>query len=349
MRIFINGIGSVSALQFNPSSGEYQFESLSGNRWLCHEPDYTNMVPAMQLRRMSKVVRIGVWSAKQALKDADLERSDMITLGTAYGCLADTENFLGKLLTQEETMLTPTAFIQSTHNTVSGQIALMTQCYGHNFTFVHRGHSFETSLQESIMWLHEQHSNTGFSVLTGGIDELTNDSFRIINRFGTYKKEDESVESNTDGCIAGEGSNMFILSQQQQDNSYAELLDVYLCKGENIPEELTDFLKTNQLNPEDVDTCLIGFNGDVRYDIPIRLNVASLHHAQFVPFKKWSGEYPTSNAFAMTLACSFLKHGKIPGEFISGEQKKESMAPQIVLIYNHYKNQFHSFILLKKI
>lgn len=349
MRIFINGIGSVSAQQLNPSTGEFRFSTQSGNRFLCQEPDYKEMVPAMQLRRMSKVVRLGVWSAKQALRDAGLERPDIITLGTAYGCLADTENFLGKMLTQEETMLTPTAFIQSTHNTVSGQIALMTQCYGHNFTFVHRGHSFETSLQEAMMWLNEQEANTNFTVLTGGIDELTNDSFNIINRFGTYKREDELFEDNTDGCMAGEGANLFVLSQQQNEHSYAELMDVCLCRNANITDELIHFLSDNHLSPDDIDTCLIGLNGDQRYDHIIRSNTVALKNAQFIPFKKWSGEYPTANAFAMTLACTMLKHQNMAKELNTNEAMTSGIEPKNVLIHNHYKNQFHSFILLKRI
>ncbi len=345
MGIYINGIGSISAQKFDPSAEQLEFENPTSNRWACKEPDYKDLVPPMQLRRMSKVVRMGVASAKAALKDAGMDKPNVITLGTSYGCLADTENFLGKLITQEETMLTPTSFIQSTHNTVSGQIALMIACHGHNFTFVHRGHSFETSLQESLMWLSEKQD---FTILTGGIDELTNHSFDIMSRFGTYKPEHESFDGHTEGTIAGEGSSMFVLSNHQQENTYAEIKDICLCMQDDISIQLIDFLSKNNLKPNDVDVCLIGVNGDSRYDEAIFKNVASLSNATLVGFKKWCGEYPTSGAFALALASQLLKFQYVPQQLILNKQEEVNI-PKYMLIYNHYKNQFHSFTLLSKV
>ena len=352
MSIYINGIGSVSAQQLDTRAGVMSFDLAESNRMSCKEPDYSGLVPPMQLRRMSKVVRYGVAAAKQALKDAGLERSDIITLGTAYGCLADTEVFLSKLLTQEESMLTPTAFIQSTHNTVSGQIALLTNCYGHNFTYVHRGHSFETALQEAMMWLKEKSetlTDENFSVLTGGIDELTNDSFDIILRFGTFKKEQDISIPGTEGTIAGEGANLFVVSQVKNEQSYAEVMDMHLCYSTDIQTELLEFLRINQLQAEEIDTCLIGVNGDSRYDESILGNIAALKQAQWLAFKQWSGEYPTSNAFGMALACMVLKHQQIPDEVYHAQTPSRSEKAQNVLLYNHYKNKYHSFILLKRI
>ena len=50
---------------------------------------------------------------------------DAIITGTGLGCLEDTEKFLTAMVTNKEEFLTPTSFIQSTHNTVSAQIALL--------------------------------------------------------------------------------------------------------------------------------------------------------------------------------------------------------------------------------
>ncbi len=351
MSVYINGIGSVSTQQLDTRRNTIELIKPDSNRLTCKEPNYTDLVPPMQLRRMSKVVRFGVASAKQALKDAGIERPDIITLGTAYGCLADTEVFLTKLLTQEESMLTPTAFIQSTHNTVSGQIALLTNCYGHNFTYVHRGHSFETSLQEAMMWLKEKSEDgttTEFSVLTGGIDELTNDSFDIISRFGTIKSSDELNENPSKGTLAGEGANLFICSNEKNESTYAQVLDVHLCHSDDIRQELISFLETNMLKVDDIDTCLIGVNGDSRYDETILRNVSVLTGCQWLGYKTWCGEYPTSNAFGMVLACMLLSNRTIPDELYLSSSPKKDIPPDHVLLYNHYKNKYHSFILLKR-
>ncbi len=42
-----------------------------------------------------------------------------IITGTALGCLEDTVTFLTRMIELNEELLPPTAFIQSTHNTVA--------------------------------------------------------------------------------------------------------------------------------------------------------------------------------------------------------------------------------------
>src|SRR6478752_7380571 len=103
--------------------------------WLSAETgDLSMHIPPMQLRRMSKIVRMGIAAALSCKAESPGVVPEAITVGTAWGCVQDTEQFLKKLVAQEEQMLTPTAFIQSTHNTVAGQIALITGCNGYNNT-----------------------------------------------------------------------------------------------------------------------------------------------------------------------------------------------------------------------
>lgn len=345
MSTFINGIGTISAQAFNSRMNEWHFVEASGNRFTTREPDYKNLVPPMQLRRMSRVVKFGIAAAVQALQDAGIEKPDLITTGTAYGCLADTGSFLQKMISQQESLLTPTAFIQSTHNTVSGQIALLLGCHGHNFTYVQRGHSFESALQESILWLRER---ADLQILSGGIDEMTDDSFDIISRFGTYKSEHDHFDTPSEGCIAGEGANLFVFSGKKSNKSYAEIIDVQLCQSDDIASALHAFLKENQMQPESIDSFLPGFNGDIRYDEILSSQFETMAHARRIDFKKWCGEFPTSGAFALTLASNFLYQKTIPTALIANAVSNDN-PPQNILIYNHYKNQYHSFILLRAV
>nr|MBP6314508.1 beta-ketoacyl synthase chain length factor [Chitinophagaceae bacterium] len=322
-----------------PRGSNLEFIKAAGNRMLAIEPDYKNLLPPIQLRRMSKVVKMGIAAAKNALLDAEISSPDIIITGTGYGCLADTEAFLQKMISQNESLLTPTSFIQSTHNTVSGQIALLLTCHGHNFTYVQRGLSFEFALQESMLWLAE---NEQLQVLTGGIDEMTNHTFDIISRFGSYKNENETYDTDAKGSIAGEGAHLFVISAQKTERSYAELVDLKICHTENISSALHEFLQQNSLSLEDIDYCLIGTNGDARYDSIIRQNMNPLTHSTFIDFKKWSGEYPTASSFAFALACNLCYTASIPSD-----GKNKDHKPKNVLIYNHYKNQSHSFILLR--
>jgi len=116
----------------------------SGNRLACIEPDYKTFIDAKLIRRMSRIIRMGVAAAMECLQEAGVKVPDAIITGTAYGCLEDTGLFLTKMVQYNEELLTPTAFIQSTHNTIGAQIGLMLQCNNYNNAFVHRGFCLES-------------------------------------------------------------------------------------------------------------------------------------------------------------------------------------------------------------
>ena len=116
-----------------------------GNRLATYEPDYTKYIEPKQLRRMSRIIKMGVTAGSMALKNAGLPIPDGIITGTAYGCLDDTGIFLKKMIENKEHALNPTPFIQSTHNTIGSQIALLLQCQGYNQTYTQGAFSFENS------------------------------------------------------------------------------------------------------------------------------------------------------------------------------------------------------------
>ena len=185
-KIYINGLGNISP-QKTADNGKFLEEPVNyeTNQLKSIDPGYKDFIPADQIRRMSRIIRMGIASARICLKDAGDPMPDAIITGTGFGCLEDTEKFLGTMIRNNEEFLTPTSFIQSTHNTVAGQIALQLKCHNYNFTYVHRGFSFESALIDAIT----QISLGNFhNALTGGMDELTQSSFSIMERFGLWKK-----------------------------------------------------------------------------------------------------------------------------------------------------------------
>jgi 3-oxoacyl-[acyl-carrier-protein] synthase II len=196
----------------------------SGNRLNCIEPDYKDFIDVKLIRRMSRIIRMGVAAAKECLHEAGVAMPDAIVTGTAYGCLDDTGSFITKMVEFNEELLTPTAFIQSTHNTIGAQIGLMLQCNNYNNAFVHRGFSFESALLDGIMLLQEKEVD---NVLVGAIDEITNISHTILNRMGLYKQQSPSslglYKEKTKGTIAGEGAAFFLLANEPSATDYAKL------------------------------------------------------------------------------------------------------------------------------
>ena len=146
-KVFVNGCGVISA-QKTFDNKEFLKEITTYNAKVLPvvNPVYKDYISGGAARRMALGVKMGVVASNIAMQEAQLKNVDAIITGTGMGCLLDSEKFLSKLIDNNEQFLTPTSFIQSTHNTVGGQIALGIQCKGYNFTYVHSSVSFESSL-----------------------------------------------------------------------------------------------------------------------------------------------------------------------------------------------------------
>ena len=248
--------------------------------------------------------------------------------------------FLTRIIEQEEEMLPPTAFIQSTHNTVAAQIALMLQCHDYNNTFVHKGISFESALMDAAMLFAENEAST---ILVGGIDEITDANYAIFNRFDTYKKGDftntDLYSVNSPGTIAGEGAAFFVLSNEASGDDIA-CLDAFetVYNPSNIEEAILGFLKTNSIKLDDLDLILSGRNGDAPSDEPIvELENHLFKNNQIAHYKHLCGEYPTSSSFALWMAANVVKNGALPGSNASIKK---------VLICSHYQHKYWSLMLV---
>ena len=148
-KAYIIGSGCISPQ--NTTDANWFFESVrkpEGDHFKAIEPSYKDFINPNMLRRMGRAIKMGSAAANMALKESGLENVDGIMSGTGLGCFEDSEKFLLALLRNDEQFLTPTSFIQSTHNTVGSQIALGMKCHNYNFTYVHRGFSFECSVMD---------------------------------------------------------------------------------------------------------------------------------------------------------------------------------------------------------
>ncbi|WP_160713692.1 beta-ketoacyl synthase chain length factor [Chitinophaga solisilvae] len=349
--IYINGSGCISPQE--TATGGLLLASLREYeqvRLATVDPDYKQWIDVKQIRRMSRVVKMGVGAANLSLEEAGVAMPDAIITGTAYGCLDDTGVFLTKMVNQQEEMLTPTAFIQSTHNTVGGQISLLLGCNAYNNTFVHRGFSFENSLLDAIMILKE---GSAKHVLAGGLDEITNYSHDILTRFGLYKKAPvktmELLNSPTRGTIAGEGAAFFTLSMEKGDHAAAAvtgLSTLYkpMWEGEVIGH-IVKFLEDNDCTPADIDLLLTGRNGDIDQDEMYEEVAAALFpdHAE-ASFKHLCGEYPTATAFGLWMANRMMAEQAVPAAAAFYGKAPERLRK--ILLYNHHQGTHHSLILL---
>lgn len=338
------GIYIISSCAISPqqtfNKGAYLHKIIDDNFEYkkCIEPDYKAYIEPKLLRRMSRIIKMGVTSALECLRTAHIDEPNAIVIGTGLGCLEDTEKFLESLVLGDG-ILSPTPFIQSTHNTIAGQISLLLNSNAYSMTFAQRGHSFENALQEAILLVEQGKNN----VLVGAVDEVTPTSYKILQDLN-YNQNSTKTGSSGKTSI-GEGACFFLLSSKAENRPLVELVAVetFLDPGNIhlIEEKITEILTDKGIGISELDGILLGRSGsdDTYYDHLIN---TIFEGRSIYNFKHLCGDYFTASSFGMELAVNMIQNQCEYGK-VERHQKFS-----YVLIYNHVSSKYHSLIILKK-
>ncbi|WPP48766.1 beta-ketoacyl synthase chain length factor [Catalinimonas niigatensis] len=347
MKAYITAASAISP-QHSFQEDAYLLETVlpEHGHFTAIEPVYRDYIDPKLSRRMSRVIKMSVTCAQQCLKSVGIAEPEAIIVGTGLGCLQDTEKFLLELLENQEGLLSPTAFIQSTHNTIAGQIALTLNCSAHNFTYVQRAHSFEKALEDGLLHVQEGKAQ----VLLGGVDEITPTLYEILAQAGcTGKSENPSLNFPNRW---GEGASFFLLSAGPSENSLACIEGTASFYHPSITEEelvarVQEFLENHHLSFNTIDAVMLGMQSD--------MEVNALYHHLYdtafsgkllLQFKNLCGEYFTASAFAHQLAARVLQKQQV---FKSIKLKGEAGSKlDNILFYNHYQGKYHTFSLLSR-
>lgn len=317
------------------------------------EPDYKGYINPVAIRRMSKLLKMGISSGMNALHKAGIEKPHAIITGTGRGSMVDTEQFLLSMIEMGEEALTPTSFIQSTYNSINGWLALQTKCRGYNQTYVNRGTSFELAMFDAQMLLNEATEN--MHVLAGCFDEITPDYVRVKSKIGYWKdplpaNTDLHRHSNTPGTIAGEGAAFFTLTNQKV-NAICSLSAIKMLQDAGtleVIDSINRVLAEYNINFSDIDVLLCGMNGDSRQmEVYHQLSDSVSAQTTIANFKHLCGEYDTSSGFATWLATELFKTQEIPDILVA--RKGNHTGIKNILLVNHYILNSHSIMLLQNI
>jgi hypothetical protein len=222
-----------------------------------------------------------------------------VIVGTDLGCLRDTEKFLGTVVKHEGLAISPTAFIQSTHNTVAGQIALTIGNNGYNMTHSQQGISFECALMDAQLLAAE----TRLPVLVGACEEHIDFLSEMATDFGSGELD------------LSEGASYFLISDQQGESN-TTITDVQIGLSK---EEIVHLV--NSLQPDLVLTTSLAGN-TIETSCPT------------IDFTSYCGVYGTNSAFGLQLAIEIVekKPAQVNGEPIAGSKK-------IAIINNHREKE----------
>jgi 3-oxoacyl-[acyl-carrier-protein] synthase II len=317
------------------------------------EPNYRGYINPVAIRRMSKLLKMGISCGMNALQRAGIEKPDAIITGTGRGSMVDTEQFLLNMIEMDEEALTPTSFIQSTYNSINGWLALQTKCTGYNQTYVNRGTSFELALFDAQMLLNEAEQE--MHVLAGCFDEITPDYIKVKSKIGYWKQPipantDLLKHSNTPGTIAGEGSAFFTLTNKKENAlcSLQAIATMQDAEHAEVMAAINPLLNKQGLALDDIDVLLCGMNGDSRQmGVYNQLSQSANGHTTIAAFKHLCGEYDTSSGFGNWIATEIFKTGEIPDTLVI--KKGSHKGIKNILLVNHYILNSHSIMLLQSV
>jgi 3-oxoacyl-(acyl-carrier-protein) synthase len=353
-KYYINGIGLISPQRtFNNDEFLSEIFEYNDNKLNCVVPDFKDYINPIQLRRLSRMLRVGLSSAVICLRDAKENNVDGIITGTGYGFLTDTAKFLTEIFDYQEKQLTPTYFMQGTYNALAGLVALTLKCKGYNNTYVNKGFAFETSMHDAMMQLN---ADSEKKFLVGGFDERDDAQYRIHLRVNYYKAEGISnlrlFENNTVGTLQGEAASFFLLAAKNAEQTWCELVDLKMIhcpdSKEILCRELNFFLNQYNLSFQDIDVIVNGVSGDVKNDEILNSLVQSeFANIPQLRFKHLSGEYCTASSFGVWLGASVLKKQQIP-EVVKYNSVNHKSPIGTVLLVNQYMGRNYSLVLLRK-
>jgi 3-oxoacyl-[acyl-carrier-protein] synthase II len=353
IQYFINGIGIISPQRtFDADVFLSEIMQYDANVLTCVVPDFKAYINPIQMRRLSRMLRIGLSAATICLRDAGIKTPDGIITATGYGFLEETAKFLNEVLEQSERQLTPTYFMQSTSNAMAGVVALTFKCMGFNNTYASKGFAMENALLDGMMQLNDNKSG---NLLVGSYDEAAAVQYKASVRARHFKVEHVNnlrlFDTNTKGSIQGEGAAFFMLSGTVSPSTWCKLRDIhflYKPSSTELQHELQTFLKNNKKSIDDIDVVVNGASGDVDLDVVINDLIKKVAPESLeVRFKHLCGEYSTSTSFAMWVGAAVLKKQEIPMA-LRLQPDRDPQRLDTILVVNQYMAKTFTFVLMTR-
>lgn len=355
MSIYIQSVSHISIQK--PLSEEWMESPVipDSSFMKSQEPDYKLFISPMEARRMGTLVKRALATSLDTLRKGGCEMPDAIISGTGLGCVEHTEKFLNALIDNDEECLPPTSFMQSTHNTISSQIALRLKCHGYNSTYSHCGTSFDSALFDAFLQLSLGKIRTA---LVGAHDEMTPDYFLMLSKLDFWKTHFYDLEQlrrgEESGSISGSCSLSMLLSAEKQESTLCELKDMEMFYRPGILQSqhaINDILLRNNLSIKDIDAVVMGLSGDRdNDDVYHELRDRAFKNTPVLWYKQMFGESFGASSFGVYVGAECLRAGRIPQHlfFFPEEAEKFQKEPRNILVYNHFHDKDHSIILLTK-
>ncbi len=271
-------------------------------------------LPPVLVRRLKRLPRMTLALALAAHKDSGLEeKPSSLFMGTGWGALSETHDFLTRLADSGEQFPSPTDFIGSVHNGPAAQAAIMFGATGANITTSGGDCSFEQALLAAELMMKEENE----TCLVLGADEGHQALSPLL---------DPSIAP---GSSLADGGGSLCLSRNSAGAQCCVRLPFY---GSSATTGAIDALITALGGVETLKgryaLLLAGVPAAVRAEGEgqlARFLEQSGIKAPVIRYRELTGEFASASAVAAVMAVSFLTSGQIPGNARAPENTNKSV------------------------
>ncbi|WP_310601366.1 beta-ketoacyl synthase N-terminal-like domain-containing protein [Desulfobulbus sp.] len=264
-------------------------------------------LPAKLVRRIKRLARLALLLADEACADAtSTEQPEAVFMGTGWGALSETWDFLHRLSESAEQFPSPTDFVGSIHNGPAGQVAMRCNATGANLTASGGDYSFEQALLAAQTLL----PASGRPALLLGADEGHAQFSPLL---------DPSV---TAGALADGGGALYVNRDRERARCLTRLAFYGRGGGTDLVEHMLAALGEAAAFRQRTAAVFAGVPAARRAEGDRQLTRLFDLIGTPLPtcrYRAFTGEFASASAVAAVLAAAFVEAGRIPGPLIGGD------------------------------
>lgn len=261
-------------------------------------------LPAKLIRRIKRLARLTLLLAGEAHADAlGKEQPGAVFMGTGWGALSETWDFLHRLSESAEQFPSPIDFVGSVHNSPASQVAMLFNATGANVTASGGDYSFEQALLAAQTLL----PTSGQSALLLGADEAHAKFSPLL---------DPSVAA---GPLADGGGALYVNRDRDQARCLVRLTFYGRGGDDDLPERMLAALGGAAALLENTAAVFAGVPAACRAEGDrqlIRFFDLLGTPLPLCLYRAYTGEFASASAVAAVLASAFVEAGRIPGALV---------------------------------
>ena len=301
-----------------------------------------DFIAPMKLRRMNVLSRLGLSAARLAMRDRGerlLDPSTGVAIGTAFGPVQTSVEYMQEYVEKGPALAPPQLFAESVANAPGSHIAIEFGLRGFNLTVTQR----ESSALAAAMYAASQIAKgAAASALIGGVDEVNEMLFSVLDRLGALAHGDDEAarpfDRRRNGMVIGEGSAVLVAGGEGEPYGYLSGFGIardtsatvsdFGEQPEAIEHAMRAAIEDAGIEPRDVGAIYASANSAVRPDRMEATAIRGLFRETVpavVATKGYFGEYSGGGAFPVVAALLALRDQVVHAS--AGYEEPDPSAP----------------------